>query len=147
MNQSGQDTKQKITICGIQKVDDEIIPTTLTVFGKHIEKDGIHYLFYDEYQDEIRYRCRITYDTETGTLEQRKGPGDRYGGDRYDVLRFQRGRICDCSYRTPMGLWEIKSETRKIRHEEDDEGFRIYLEYRLVLGDREMGEYELKIEI
>ncbi len=116
-----------ISIVGCQQIDGENSEIELTTVGSYVNKDGIRYISYSEYE-ENKPSIKITSllkveDTKKVTLVRNAEDESR--------LILEKGKRHQCFYNTGLGNMMVGVFTKNIRSSLSDEGGQIQIDYSL----------------
>lgn len=131
-------SKVRLTIRGVQSALGQEDISEITTTADYYEKDGKHYLFYQEYtEDHHKIKNRLTI--ASSHVELRKtGAGD-------SILVFRKGAMEPCRYQSPVGPMELMSDTRQIILHRHSEYLELHLEYTLSMNGNAMSDYRLTV--
>lgn len=137
---SGKITKRKLLlkVRGVQSGFGQEDVSEITVPGEYFFRDGIHYIFYTEYTEEGHaIKNRLTITREEAEL--------RKTGNGGSVLTFRQGHAVPCHYRSPAGLLELVSDTKKIEFHCGRSGLKLILDYSFYMAGALMSDYHLTV--
>lgn len=133
-----------VYVKGTQKLPGQAAEEVQEVYtrGTYYEKGEKKYVFYDEALDENGdYPVRSTLCID----------GDRFRmgkkGAAESNLLFGPGEVHDSLYRSPMGVMELRCQTKDIRMEEWEGQIRVQLHYDLYMNRIYIGENRVWVEI
>lgn len=131
-------SKVRLIIKGIQSALGQEDVSEITTTADYYEKNGKHYLFYNEYtEDHHKIKNRLTI--APSHVELRKTGG----GD--SILTFRKGALEPCCYQSPVGPMELLSDTRQIILHHHPEYLELHLEYTLSMNGTAMSDYRLTV--
>ena len=129
-----------ITVRGLQRQVDEEEPVEVISAGTYMRKDDIHYLSYEEADEDgkiTKNRIKIT----PQSIEMTK-----QGGITTQML-FVRGQKQYACYATPFGDLTLGMTTKHINITEENMQISAALRYDLEVNGTHMSECELDIEV
>lgn len=129
-----------ITITGTQfDVGDEA--TELRIPGTYYNKNGKHYVMYEEQPDEEALVVKNLVKFHDGFFEMTKTGANR------SVLRFEQGQTHATGYHTIMGVMEMATDTHSLTLEESENALRVNIQYGLSLSGNFVSECEVTFHV
>ena len=124
-------TKQVlITISGLQLMGGETgRPVEVVTAGEYYQKNGKHYLFYEEAVEGSREHIENRLKIGEGSLEVTKK-----GLIRTHMV-FEKGRKTKTSYETPFGGIEMEFATSKVLLQESEESMDLQVCYSMEMDN------------
>lgn len=117
-----------ISMSGLHSTDGDDDNIELVVTGTYYNKNGKHYLIYEESdEDEINLH-KNTIKVFENTVELLKNGGSDFH------LFFEEGRKSTSYYKTPYGTFVMDVTTTKLTIEETDDSMNISIKYALALN-------------
>ena len=126
-----------ISLEGFNELDGE--PTVATHRAIHNYKNGIHYVRYEEKQDDKIVRNMIKIN-ETRIEVMKKG----YINSK---MVFEEGKKHTNGYHTPYGLMKMTVHTKKMNIDESDMAIVAELDYNLAVDEQHISKCSIKINI
>ncbi len=131
-----------ISITGTQRVDGEKDVVELTTIGSLYNKNGIHYLTYQEPDDSGYEGTRTTLKLESSTRVSMM----RYGAQgAVSNLIVEKGVRHQCAYQTEYGIMTIGVLGDRIQNSMTDQGGSCLFQYTLDVNTALASENEVKI--
>ncbi len=136
------DKTVKLTISGIQTDEaEEKLLTETAAEGQYYEKNGCHYVLYQETDPESGHLTKNTLKWTKGRLELiRRGNISAH-------MIFAPGRTLPTGYTTPYGTLTLAVSTETLRILQTDETVSIRIAYHLSAEDSFLSANELMIKI
>lgn len=133
------DRNIRLKILGIHHSGDETEKVETKTEAQYFHKDGAHYFFYEESEEDFggKQKTRLKY--SDGILEIL-----RSGTDRTELI-FEKERTHRTMYPTPAGSFALEIVTGELTFCEQPDQIRIYAEYHMRMD--ESFETECSIEI
>ena len=130
-----------ITISGVQLTDGESGDVEMITTGAYYQKNGKHYILYDEvlegYEGVIRNTIKIQPDSmdiiKTGVTNVH--------------MTFERNKKRLTCYATPMGEMMVGLNTRNISIDESENSLRVRVEYSLDINYQHVSECNIVVDI
>ena len=120
-----------VSVKGTQIVDGEHETIEVITAGSYYEKEGRHYLLYDEAVEGLdamtHNRIRVSGESVEVT---KHGPVN-------SSMKFEQGKKNMANYVTPLGLIVLGLTTSSLNVEKEENEFRVHIEYALEMN----GEY------
>ncbi len=126
-----------ISLEGFNELDGE--STVATHRAIHHYKNGIHYVRYEEKQDDKIVRNMIKIN-ETRIEVMKKG----YINSK---MVFEEGKKHTNDYHTPYGLMKMTVHTKKMNIDESDMAIVAELDYNLAVDEQHISKCSIKINI
>ena len=105
------------------------------------EKDGSHYLFYEEVQEAFEKPVKCRMKVADGILElTRRGTFD-------SVMLFVNGENHPTHYQTPYGSFLMEVRTQQVQVEEREKVICVTADYALFLEEEKLSDCKLEIQI
>ncbi|HIQ75235.1 MAG TPA: DUF1934 domain-containing protein [Candidatus Cottocaccamicrobium excrementipullorum] len=130
-----------ITISGVQLTDGESGDVEMITTGAYYQKNGKHYILYDEvlegYEGVIRNTIKIQPDSmdiiKTGVTNVH--------------MTFERNKKRLTCYATPMGEMMVGLNTRNISIDESENSLKVRVEYSLDINYQHVSECNIVVDI
>lgn len=116
-------------------------PIELVTNGNLHEKDGIFYLKYDEYYEDLDKPVKNLLKFDANSLSLTKK------GDVSSEMSFKVGETVDAYYSTPAGLIPISILTEGYQMEKTDKGVNIAIVYVMDYGNDYLSFNVLRISV
>ncbi len=119
--------------------DDEAIE--VTAVADYYEKDGVHYVFYDEMLEgvETPIKNRVKIDGDSVTLIKK-------GGITTELM-FGRDRQIESTYMTPFGSITMTTDTKELNITEDEKGISCSISYGLSMNYAPVADCKIDFSI
>lgn len=131
----------KVSVSGIQFEIEPTEPVELICFGDYYNKNGKHYVLYDEVDMEegetIKNRIKMTPDK----IEVVKS------GSMNGQLIFEKGKNHLTYYDTPMGSLLMGVNTNSIRMMEEEDHIKATVRYSLEINYDHISDCEITIDV
>ena len=136
-------TKQVlITISGLQLMDGETgRPVEVVTAGEYYQKNGKHYLFYEEAVEGSREHIEKRLKIGEGSLEVTKK-----GLIRTHMV-FEKGRKTKTSYETPFGSIEMEFATSKVLLQESEEFMDLQVCYSMEMDNVFLADCSIRVNV
>lgn len=130
-----------IKIIGLQVVGDEDDEIEVLTKGQHYFKNDQHYILYDEYEEETEEKIKNVIKFNANRAEVSRE------GFISAKLEFEKGKMNQTLYATPLGdiLMEIK--TKEIKLKEKDDNINLKIDYELYADSEKLSDTEIEIDI
>ncbi|MBQ2642814.1 MAG: DUF1934 domain-containing protein [Eubacterium sp.] len=130
-----------IKIIGLQVVGDEDDEIEVLTKGQHYFKNDQHYILYDEYEEETEEKIKNVIKFNANRAEVSRE------GFISAKLEFEKGKMNQTLYATPLGdiLMEIK--TKEIKLKEKDDNINLKIDYELYADSEKLSDSEIEIDI
>lgn len=131
----------KVSVSGIQFEIEPTEPVELICFGDYYNKNGKHYILYDEIDmeegDTIKNRIKMT----PNKIEVTKS------GAMNGQLIFEQGKNHLTYYDTPMGSLLMGVNTSSIRMMEEEDHIKATVRYSLEMNYEHISNCEITIDV
>ncbi|MCI8334560.1 MAG: DUF1934 domain-containing protein [Lachnospiraceae bacterium] len=136
-------TKQVlITISGLQLMGGETgRPVEVVTAGEYYQKNGKHYLFYEEAVEGSREHIENRLKIGEGSLEVTKK-----GLIRTHMV-FEKGRKTKTSYETPFGGIEMEFATSKVLLQESEESMDLQVCYSMEMDNVFLADCSIRVNV
>ncbi len=136
-------TKQVlITISGLQLMGGETgRPVEVVTAGEYYQKNGKHYLFYEEAVEGSREHIENRLKIGEGSLEVTKK-----GLIRTHMV-FEKGRKTRTSYETPFGGIEMEFATSKVLLQESEESMDLQVCYSMEMDNVFLADCSIRVNV
>ena len=130
-----------ISLTGLQYAEEEQeAPIEVITFGQHYIKDGEHFLFYDEMQENGQpVKCRIRFTDNRLEMNKHDATGTR--------LLFVPGEEFLTSYPTPYGMIFVGLLTHSGELLEQDDFIRAKIVYGLEINNEKASDCTLFLKV
>jgi len=130
-----------ITIIGRQTIEQETNETRVVADAVYYNKNGHHYVLYDELPDSGPHTVhnRLKFDEHTLEMSKKGGLTAR--------LFFETGERHRSEYGTPVGPMQMETVTGKYTLVESEDRIEVFLQYRIHMNGCEVSEHALEIRI
>lgn len=134
----------KIKIIGIQTIpdiEDEPEKIELETTGSYYQKDGMHFLKYDEYFEGIAEPAKNLLKFDDTTFQMtKKGPVNT-------VMSFERDKSCTAHYMTPHGPLFLGIVTEEYVMRKQDDNIYVNIDYSIDYNYDYLTRCSLKIDV
>lgn len=130
-----------ISLTGLQYAEEEPdAPIEVITFGQHFSKDGEHFLFYDEMQENgMSVKCRIRFSGDRLEMNKRDAAGTK--------LVFMPGDEYLTSYATPYGNIFVGIFTHSVELVEEEDFLKAKIVYGLEINSRKASDCTLFVKV
>ncbi|MCD8097558.1 MAG: DUF1934 domain-containing protein [Lachnospiraceae bacterium] len=128
-----------VTISGLHIAEDGQQKLETVHDGEYYEKNGVHYLFFDEQQEGLAEPVRNRYTMTADSLEVRRS------GPVTAVLHFRAGERRQNSYQVPWGNLCVESDTTRVRLDAGENRLEMNVSYRLSLNGEEQADCDIRV--
>lgn len=131
----------RVTVSGIQFEIEEDEPVELITFGDYYNKNGKHYILYDEIDMEEGENIKNRIKIGGGKIEVVKS------GTTNGQLIFEQGKNHMTYYDTVMGSLLMGVNTSSIRMIEEEDHIQAKVRYSLEMNHTHISECEITIDV
>ncbi|MCI8294399.1 MAG: DUF1934 domain-containing protein [Lachnospiraceae bacterium] len=130
-----------ITISGSQVIDGEAGEIEMITIGDHYQKNGKHYVRYEEVMEGFDGVIKNTIKIWPDCMDIMKtGLTDVH-------MRFEKGQKRLARYLTPMGEMLVGLDTKEISLDETDDSLKVQVRYLLDIDDAHIAECNITVDI
>ncbi|MGL5437349.1 MAG: DUF1934 domain-containing protein [Lachnospiraceae bacterium] len=130
-----------IRISGLQMMDSQDDTVEVITAGDYYQKNGKHYIIYDEVMEGFEGNTRNTLKIAPGTLDVRK-----HGVASAHML-FEQDKKSVTRYATPMGEMLVGISTNQIVLEEGDDALKVKVNYSLDINYEHMSDCNITLDV
>lgn len=132
-----------IRISGMQFMDSENESDDVEVIttGDYFQKNGKHYIIYDEVMDGFEGNVRNTVKISPETLDIRKQ------GVANAHMVFEQDKKNMTRYATPMGDMMVEVSTNRIQVDEQEDSLKVMVEYSLGINYQHISECNITMDV
>lgn len=130
-----------VTIAGFQTLDDDDNAVEMVHIGEYYEKNGTHYIFFEERMDGMSEPVKNQMKIKEGYLGvQKRGPVS------VDMV-FETGKSQSSTYAIPFGSFLIETHTKKVKVTETKDRMEVTAEYEMEINGVYCAKSEIKVMI
>ena len=130
-----------ITISGIQMMDEEDSDVEMIVRGDYYQKNGKHYIIYDEVMEGFEGKVKnVIKISQVGMDIIKKGSVSTH-------MTFKKNERNSTCYATTMGDLMIGICTNQVQVEENDDLLRVAVEYSLDINYEHVSECNIMLSV
>lgn len=130
-----------VTIAGFHTLDDDDSAIEMVHIGEYYEKNGTHYIFFEERMDGMMEPVKNRMKIKEGYLEvQKRGPVS------VDMV-FEEGKSQSSTYAIPFGSFLIETHTTKVNVAKAEEKMEVAAEYEMEVNGVYCARSEIKVMI
>lgn len=132
-----------IRISGLQMMasEDEADDVEMITTGDYFQKNGKHYIIYDEVMDGFEGNIRNTVKISPETLDIRKQ------GVANAHMVFEQDKKNLTRYATPMGDMMVEVSTNRIQVDEQEDSLKVLVEYSLGINYEHISECNITMDV
>ena len=130
-----------VSISGVQMADGEDSDVEMITAGNYYQKDGKHYILFDEAVEGMNGKIRNTIKITADQLEIIKH------GLTNGHMVFQAGKKTQTNYVTPFGEMAVGLNTEKVEIEEEENNIRVRVVYSLDINYSLMSVCRIAVDI
>ena len=130
-----------ITISGIQMMDEEDSDVEMIVRGDYYQKNGKHYILYDEVMEGFEGKVKnVIKISPVGMDIIKKGIANTH-------MQFEKNKKNLSCYNTPLGDLVIGIQANRIRIDEEEDCLKINVEYSLDINYQHASDCNIMLDI
>lgn len=132
-----------IRISGLQMMasEDEADDVEMITTGDYFQKNGKHYIIYDEVMDGFEGNIRNTVKISPETLDIRKQ------GVANAHMVFEQDKKNLTRYATPLGDMMVEVSTNRIQVDEQEDSLKVLVEYSLGINYEHISECNITMDV
>lgn len=130
-----------VAISGLHLAEDGQQELEMAYDGEYYEKNGVHYLFFDELQEGFAEPVRNRYTMTAESLEVRRS------GPVSANLRFREGERRQSTYQVPWGSLTAVFDTSRVRLDVREDRLEMQVVYRLSLNGEEQAGCDIRVRV
>lgn len=130
-----------IRISGLQMMDGDSDDVEVITAGDYYQKNGKHYIVYDEVMEGFEGNIRNTVKISPETMDIRK-----FGVANAHMI-FQQNKRNMTRYATPMGDMMIEISTNRIQVDEQEDSLKVSVEYSLDINYERISECNIIMDV
>ncbi|MCD8241648.1 MAG: DUF1934 domain-containing protein [Lachnospiraceae bacterium] len=130
-----------MTISGLHFAEDGQQELEMAYDGEYYEKNGVHYLFFNELQEGFEEPVRNRYTMTAESLEVRRS------GPVSANLHFREGERRQSTYQVPWGSLNAAFDTSRVRLAVRKDRLEMQVVYRLNLDGEEQAECDIRVRV
>lgn len=132
-----------IRISGFQMMtsEDEADDVEMITTGDYFQKNGKHYIIYDEVMDGFEGNIRNTVKVSPEALDIRKQ------GVTNAHMVFEQDKKNMTRYATPMGDMMVEVSTNRIQVDEQEDSLKVLVEYSLGINYEHVSECNITMDV
>ena len=130
-----------ITISGVQMLDEEDADVEMVTRGDYYQKNGKHYILYDEVMEGFDGRVRNVIKISTNSVDIiKKGVASAH-------MQFEKNKKNLSCYTTPLGDLMIGIQANRISIDEGENHLKIQVEYSLDINYQHASECNISVNV
>ena len=130
-----------VTISGLQLSDDDQDTIETVHVGEYHEKDGVHYVFFDEilegHDQPVRNMIKLG---ERSVAVRKRGPVS-------SELSFEEGSTSESAYNMPFGAFMVSVHTSSVRLNVEEEKIESKASYRLSINGEHCSDCDIQVTV
>lgn len=130
-----------VSITGAHTLNEESDDISVITAGSYYQKNGKHYIIYEEVLDDGAGTIKNTVKIGNGTIDIIKG------GDARAHMVFEENKTNVSCYATPFGQMMVGVTTDRISLEEEENRLRAGIDYTLEVNYEKMSRCHIEIEV
>lgn len=132
-----------IRISGLQMMasEDEADDVEMITTGDYFQKNGKHYIIYDEVMDGFEGNIRNTVKISPDSMDIRKQ------GIANAHMVFEQDKKNMTRYATPMGDMMVEVSTNRIQVDEQEDSLKVLVEYSLGINYQHVSECNITMDV
>ena len=130
-----------ITISGVQMLDADEADVEMVTRGDYYQKNGKHYILYDEVRERFNGRVRNVIKISPDSVDIiKKGAASAH-------MQFEKNKKNLSCYTTPLGDLMIGIHTNRISIDEGQDRLKINVEYSLDINYQHASECSISVNV
>ena len=130
-----------ITISGVQMLDADEADVEMVTRGDYYQKNGKHYILYDEVMEGFNGRVRNVIKISPDSVDiSKKGAASAH-------MQFEKNKKNLSCYTTPLGDLMIGIHTNRISIDEGQDRLKINVEYSLDINYQHASECSISVNV
>ncbi len=130
-----------ITISGVQMLDEEDADVEMVIRGDYYQKNGKHYILYDEVMEGFDGRVRNVIKISPDSVDIIKQ------GAASAHMQFEKNKKNLSCYTTPLGDLMIGIQANRISIDEGEDHLKINVEYSLDINYQHASECNISVNV
>ena len=130
-----------ITISGVQMLDEEDADVEMVIRGDYYQKNGKHYILYDEVMEGFDGRVRNVIKISPDSVDIIKQ------GAASAHMQFEKNKKKLSCYTTPLGDLMIGIQANRISIDEGEDHLKINVEYSLDINYQHASECNISVNV
>ena len=130
-----------LSISGLHMIEEEDANVEVVTAGDYYNRDGRHYVLYDEVVEGMSGHISNTIKIGENSLEVMKR------GLTNARMVFEKGKKTLTRYQTPYGFLNLGILAREVKVEEKDDAIDVAVDYVLEVNEEQLAECGIQIKI
>ena len=130
-----------LSISGLHMIEEEDANVEVVTAGDYYNRDGRHYVLYDEVVEGMSGHISNTIKIGENSLEVMKR------GLINARMVFEKGKKTLTRYQTPYGILNLGILAREVKVEERDDAIDVAVEYVLEANEEQLAECRIQMKI
>ena len=130
-----------VTISGLQLAEGDQDNIEMVHLGEYHEKDGVHYLFFDEmlegHDKPVRNMLKLN---ERSLSVRKRGPVTA-------EMIFEEGTTSETAYNVPFGSFMVTTRTTGIRLGVEEEKIEMTASYELCINGEHCSDCDIRVKV
>ena len=128
-----------ITISGIQMMDEEDSDVEMIVRGDYYQKNGKHYILYDEVMEGFEGKVKnVIKISPVGMDIIKKGIAN---------MQFEKNKKNLSCYTTPLGDMVVGIQANKIKIKEQPDSLKVDIDYSLDINYEHLSDCSIRLDV
>ena len=130
-----------LTIRGIQMIDGEGSDMEMVVRGEYYQKNGKHYILYEEMIEDFDGKVKNMIKVSAGGMDLiKKGIANTH-------MQFEKGRKNLSCYTTPLEDMVVGIQANRIRIKEGEDSLKVEIDYSLDINYQHLSECSICVDV
>lgn len=130
-----------ITISGIQMIDKEDFDVEMVVRGDYYQKNGKHYIFYEEIMEGFEGKVKNVIKVTGHSMDIIKI------GIANTHMQFEKNKKNLSCYTTPLGDMVVGIQANRIRINEEPDSLKVDIDYTLDINYEHLSECSIRVDV
>jgi len=130
-----------LSISGLHMIEEEDANVEVVTAGDYYNRDGRHYVLYDEVVEGMSGHISNTIKIGENSLEVMKR------GLTNARMVFEKGKKTLTRYQTPFGVLDLGILAREVKIEETEDAIDVAVDYVLEVNEEQLAECRIQIKI
>lgn len=130
-----------ITISGIQMMDEEDSDVEMMVRGDYYQKNGKHYILYEEVMEGFQGKVMNVIKISSGGMDIiKKGIANTH-------MQFERNKKNLSCYTTPLGDMVVGIQANRIKIKEQPDNLKVDVDYSLDINYEHLSDCSIRLDV
>ena len=130
-----------VSVCGVHSTDDPEDIVEVLLPGEYYFRNGVHYVIYEQYDEETNSLLKNTIKVKDDTVELKKT------GVANVCMRFAKNKNNTSYYDMEQGSMLIETKTADITIQIEETRMKIYINYGLYINEQYVSDVTVNIKV